>query len=248
MAAGTEQGLTEALKYDLRIMHETWMEFIFPRQRGAENTVLGKWEPQETGEVIAYRLWWSIGVPVISIVYPLVLMGYFVRYQARKINVTAARLGFFGVILVFTLLWGGLTALVYYELQWAFEDGAVAALTAASAVAVVSSALSYTFWRLGGRFTTVFFAYPFAMTAIFLPPVVAALFWEPLADVILEPSENMATWMFQTGPDEITDPLGERFDRQAYHHVIIWFGISVPVGWVLGILVALADLVRPKSE
>ena len=50
MAAGNEQTLVEAIKYDVRVMHETWMEFVFPRQRDAADTVLGKWEPEETGE------------------------------------------------------------------------------------------------------------------------------------------------------------------------------------------------------
>jgi len=248
MAAATEQGLSDAIKYDLRVMHETWMEFVFPRQRGAENTVLGKWQPEETHEVFTYRLWWWLGVPLISIVYPMVLLGYFLRHQTRRINVTAARLGFFGVVLLFTLLWGGLTAIVYIQLQSALEPGAVTALTAASIVAVASSALSYIFWRVGGRGTTVLLAYPFAMTAIFLPPVVAALFWEPLGEVIIQQGEDLFTWVFQSGPDEIMEPLGDRFDRQEYHHAIIWFAVSFPVGWVVGTLVTLADLIRPKGE
>lgn len=248
MAAANEQGLADALKYDLRVMHETWMEFFFPRQRGAEGTVLGKWEPQETSEVVTYRLWYWLGVPIISFVYPLVLMGYFLRYQTRKINVTADRLGLVGVVLVFTVLWGGLTALVYIQLQGALEPGAVAGIGAASGVAIFASVLSYGFWRLGGRGTTVLFAYPFAMTALFLPPVVAALFYAPLGDVIIEEGDDLFRWMFQTGPDVITEPLGEEFDRQQYHHAIIWFIISFPVGWIIGLLVTLADLIRPKEE
>ncbi len=248
MAAGNEQGLVDAIRYDLRVMHETWMEVFFPRQRGAADTVLGKWKPESTGEVITYRLWSGIGVPVVGVVYPLVLLGYFIRYQTHKINVTASRLGFFGIILLFTLLWGGLTALVYVELQGALEDGAVVGIAAASTVAVVSAALSYIFWRLGGRFTTVFLAYPFAMTALFLPPVVAALFYEPLGEVIIGQGDDLFRWMFRTGPESLTEPLGDRFDRQEHHHAIIWFIISFPVGWVLGILVTLANVIRPKGE
>jgi MFS family permease len=30
--------------------------------------------------------------------------------------------------------------------------------------------------------------------------------------------------------------------------VLMWFGIAVPLGWLLGILVTLADLVRPKGD
>ena len=250
MAAGNEQTLVEAIKYDVRVMHETWMEFVFPRQRDAADTVLGKWEPEETGEVISYRLWSALGVPVVSIVYPLVLLGYFFRYQTRKINVTAVRLGFVGVVLIFTVLWGGLAALVYFQFQWAFSSNGPVAIAAASAVAIVSSALSYGFWRLDGRPITVLFAYPFAITAIFLPPVVAALFSTYLADLILTRSDSLASWFVNEGPSVfgLIDYLEENFERQAYHHVIIWFVVSFPVGWILGLIVTLADLVRPKGE
>jgi hypothetical protein len=249
MAAGTEQGLVDAIRYDVRVMHEAWMEFVFPRQRGAADTVLGKWQPEETGEVIAYRLWSVLGVPIVSVVYPLVLLGYVFRYQTRKINVTAVRLGFVGVVLVFTLLWGGLAALVYLQFDWAFQEDGPLAIVAASAVAIVSSALSYLFWRLDGRPITVLLAYPFAMTAVFLPPIVAALFSTALADIIVA-SDSLASWFVNEGPDPwgVVDYLEENFDRQEYHHVIIWFAVSFPVGWILGTIVTLADLVRPKEE
>jgi hypothetical protein len=249
MSAGNEQGLVEAVQYDVRVMHETWMEFLFPRQRGAADTVLGKWEPEETGEVITYRLWSALGVPVISIVYPLVLLGYFFRYQTRRINLTAARLGFVGVVLVFTVLWGGLAALAYFQFSSAFSEDGTIAIAAASAVAVLSSALSYLFWWLDGRPITVLFAYPFALTAIFLPPVVAALFSTALADIIVA-SDSLASWVVNEGPDlyGVIDYLAENFERQAYHHVIIWFVASFPVGWILGTITSLAYLLRPAEE
>jgi hypothetical protein len=28
----------------------------------------------------------------------------------------------------------------------------------------------------------------------------------------------------------------------------MWFGIAVPVGWFLGVVVTVADLVRPKGD
>jgi hypothetical protein len=249
MSAGSEQGLTDAIKYDVRVMHETWMEFVYPRQRGAEDTVLGKWQPEGTRQTLFYRLWSALGVPVVSIVYPLVLLGYFLRFQTRKINVTAVRLGFFGVVGMFLLLWGGLAAVIYFQFQDALTEGGATAVAAASGVAILSSALSYLFWRLDGRPITVLFAYPFAVTAIFLPPVVAALFSAALGDVILDSSDSLATWYVDEGPDPygVVDYLVENFDRQEAHHVIIWFAISVPVGWILGILVTLADLIRPTD-
>jgi len=249
MAAGNEQGLADAIRYDVKLMHETWMELRFPRQRGAADTVLGKWQPDTTFEVVSYRLWSALGVPVVSIVYPLVLLGYFFRYQTRKINVTAVRLGFFGVVLVFTILWGGLAAIIYLQFGDALDTGGKTAVAAASGVAVLSSALSYGFWRLDGRPLTVLFAYPFAITAIFLPPIVAALFSTALADIIVA-SDSLASWFVNEGPSlwGAIDYLEQNFERQAYHHVVIWFAVSFPLGWILGTIVTLADLVRPTSE
>ena len=248
MAAGTEQGLGDAIRFDLRRMHETWMEVFYPRQRDAQSTVLGKWRPDEGLQLYLYKLWSALGVPVVGILYPVVLFGYFVRFQTRRVNVTAVRLGFVGVVLLFVLLWGALSALVAFPLAGQVDSGGVTAIVAASGVAVLSAALAFGFWVLDGRPVTVFFAYPFAMTAIFLPPVVAALYSEAIAEIVLTRSDSLATWSLDQMPQVVHDFFVEEFDRTEFAHVIIWFGVSVPVGWVLGIVVTLADLVRPTAD
>ena len=246
----TQEGLVGAIKIDLVRLHETWMEFIYPRQRGAENTVLGKWTPDGGAEAFFYRLWSAVGVPVVGLVYPLVLLGYFIRFQSRRVNVTAERLGLVGVLLLFVLLWGALSTLVRFVAPGSFVSGGVVAVLAASAVAVVAAGLSYGFWRLGGRLTTVLLAYPFAMTAIFLPPVVAALYSTALADVVLSGTDSLAVWFVQEGPDlfGLTDYLVAEFDLEGVAYVLLWFAIAVPLGWLLGGVVTLADLVRPTPE
>jgi len=248
MAAGTEQGLADAIRFDLSRMHETWMEVFYPRQRDAEDTVLGKWTPDGGLQLYLYRLWSAVGVPVVAVLYPIVLFGYFVRFQARRVNLTAARLGFVGVVLLFVVLWGGLSALVYFELSEMFSAGGVVAIAAASGVAVISAALAFGFWVLDGRPVTVLLAYPFAMTAIFLPPVVAALYSEAVAEVVLTRSDSLASWSLDRIPALIETYLVENYDRDKFAHVIIWFAVSFPVGWILGIVVTLADLVRPTAE
>jgi len=248
MSAGTEQSVVDAAKIDVKLLHETWMEVVYPRQRGAEGTVLGKWEPDGGLSLSLYKLWSTLGVPIIGLLYPLVLFGYFIRFQTRRVNVTAVRIGFLGVVGLSLILWGALSALAYFQFSEYFE--AVIPIVAASGVAVVASALAYGFWRLGGRVTTVLFAYPFAMTAIFLPPVVAGLFSTTLADLALDRSDSLARWFVFEGPDlfGVVDYLVENFERDQFAHVIIWFGVSVPLGWILGIVVTLADFVRPTGE
>lgn len=249
MAAANEPGLLDLVRIDLVRMHETWMEFLYPRQRGAADTVLGKWQPEEGIQAALYKLWSALGVPVVGIVYPLVLLGYFFRFQTRRLNVTAVRIGAVGVVGLFVVLWGALSALAYFQLDMA-TNGAVAVL-AASITAVISAGLSFLFWYVDGRFTTVVFAYPFAMTAIFLPPVVAALYSEALGAVILSGTDSLQLWLLENGPavvDGVKNYLVENYDLEGIYYVVLWFGISVPLGWVLGIVVTLADVVRPTAE
>jgi hypothetical protein len=248
MAAGTEEGLVDAIRFDLRRLHETWMEFVYPRQRGAEDTVLGKWRPDDGLSRYLYRLWSAVGTPVVALVYPLVLLGYFVRFQTRRLNVTAVRLGLLGVVALFILVWGGLSALVAFPLSDALSSGGVVAVVAASGVAVLSAALAFGFWVLDGRPVTVLFAYPFAMTALFLPPVVAGLYSEAVAEVVLARSDSLASWSLDRMPPLVETYLAENFERDGLAHVIIWFCVSVPVGWLLGFVVTLADLVRPTAD
>lgn len=250
MSVGNEGGTVGAIKFDLRVMHETWMELLYPRQRGAADTVLGKWKPETTLQVTLYRLWYGFGIPVVGVIYPTVLLGYFLRFQTRRVNITAERLGVLGVLGLFILLWGGLSAVVF-QFSGIFDAGAVTAILAASGVAVVSAGLSFGFWRLGGRITTILFAYPFAMTALFLPPVVAALFVPALTEAIIDPVDDFISYLVvDVGLDQLgpVDWLNDRYDRQPHHHAVIWFVVSFPVGWILAIPVTLADLIRPKGD
>jgi hypothetical protein len=49
-------------------------------------------------------------------------------------------------------------------------------------------------------------------------------------------------------PALIETYLVENYDRDEFAHVIIWFAASFPVGWILGTVVTLADLVRPTPD
>lgn len=246
MSAGSQTGIVGGIRYDVQRMHETWMELFFPRQFEASNSVLGKWEPQTAREKVTYNSWYYLGVPIIALFYPLVLTGYFLRFQTRRLDRTAMRLGTIGVAVLLLLFWGGLTA--YARLQ--FTPAGFFAVAAASIVAIVASVLALLFRRVGGRVTTVVFAYPFAMTAVFLPPVVAALYSPTVADYILPQSENIAIRLLN-GPLAfvgLEEYLRRTYDLRGVAYAGMWFGIAVPVGWLLGILVSLADLVRPTAD
>ncbi|GAB7092041.1 hypothetical protein JCM18237_23120 [Halorubrum luteum] len=247
-------GLLEALLLDVVRLHETWMELVFPRQLDP-STVLGKWQPETTPQTVAYYLWAAIGAPLVAVAYPLLLVGFATRFYAAKLDSAVARFGIAGAVIVATVLWGTLTLVTHLQLP--FDD--VIAVGAASVVAIVSAALAAGFSKVGGRFVSVLLAYPFAMTAIFLPPVVAALVTPTLEQIILPPSYDLARWILDTflsvgGINEWLrgafdlETFGEQWGLPGLGYVLMWVGISIPLGWFLGLLVALADLIRPKPD
>ncbi len=242
MAGG---GLTEGIKIDVVRLHETWMELVFPRQRTAVHQVLGKWRPRTRGDKIKYRLWAILGAPIVGFLYPFLLAGFAVRFNARRFDSATARLGILGVVVLTALLWGVLTALARVRLEF---DGFLA-VGAASTVAVVSAGIAVVFSRVGGRGTTVFLGYPFAMNAIFLPPVVAALY-DPSLSGVLDRSELLAIFLLDNVlyVYGINEYLRASFSLEGIGVVLMWIGIATPVGWFLGLLVTLADLIRPRSK
>lgn len=246
---GTDEraGVVDGIRVDVTRLHETWMELLFPRQRGANHSVLGKWKPTTTADVVKYRLWSALGVLVVAIGYPLALIGFAARFYSRRIDSGATRIGALGVLLLSVVVWGALTAAA--RVRFGATAEGFYAVAAASVVAVISAVLAYGFTRLDGRPVTILFAYPSAMTAIFLPPVVAALFSPAIAEAVIPGSETLAIWLLDNvAPDSVASYLRGNFDLEGLMYVVMWFGIAVPLGWFLGILVTLADVVRPKHE
>jgi len=238
--------IVEAVKVDLERLHETWMELVFPRQRGAEDTVFGKYTPDSSMGMAGYRAWGVVGMVALSVLYPLAVLGFATRFYVRRIDSAATRLGLVGVILLTALVWGGLTVVSYVR----FPFQGFLAVGSAGAVATVSAALSVVFARVDGRPVTVLLAYPFAVTAIFLPPVVAAFYSPALATVIFPNSESIAEWVLDNllSYGGLAAYLRESFELTGLAYVAMWLGISFPVGWFFGTVVTLANLVRPTEE
>jgi len=247
MAAGN-QSVVDAIRVDLRKFHETWMGLVFPRQRGNQHSVLGKWKPDTTREKVTYNSWSAMGAAVIAVLYPMALFGVIVRFHARKIEFSIEKLGAIGVFLLAVLVWGGLSALVKLQLDFPVEEAN--AIVAASVVAILATGLALIFRAIDGRPVTVIFSYPLAMTAIFLPPLVAALLSDQIAQFTIIYSEEIGVFI----QDDILARVGlkqyfvDNFERDGGAYVIMWMIISVPVGWVLGIMVTLADFIRPKED
>ena len=247
MATRSDPGLVEAVMIDLRELHITWMSLAFPRQREGRHSVLGAWRPKSLPGRSAYRLWSAIGVLALALIYPFTLLGFATRFHVRRIDSAAASLGIVGVVLLSLLVWGVLSAATYLS-QASFQG--FVAVAAAGLVATVSAALAIVFSKIGGRFTSVVLAYPFGMTALFLPPVVAALYSPAVASLVLTRSDSIAIWLLDNVLvyGGLAEYLRARFELAGLAYVGMWFGIAVPLGWFFGILVTLANAVRPTGE
>jgi len=189
----------------------------------------------------------------VLIGYPLLLVGYGTRFYAVKLDSAATRLGILGAVLVSVVVWGVLSAVASYQFGTvgtvSLNAEGFLAVVAASVVATVSAVLAVLFSRVGGRGTSVLLAYPAAMTALFLPPVVAALFEPTLQETIFPWSEDLAIGILD-GPLSVgglNEIIREQFTLEGTGYVLMWLSLSVPLGWFLGGLVAFANIIRPKD-
>lgn len=238
-------GVVGAVRTDVQRLHGAWMELVFPRQRGRGHSVMGKWKPETLVQKIGYYCWSTLGALGLVLLYPLTVVGLATRYYASKLDSTRTRLGVAGVTAIALLGWGTLTVIAHIQLEF----GPFLAIAAASGVATVSTTFAAVFSKVGGRAVSVVLAYPFAMTALFLPPVVAALVTPSLEGIVLEPSYEFAVWALDNvlvvgGLNEF---LRANYELEGAAYAAMWIGISFPLGWFFGLVVALANLVRPSG-
>lgn len=237
--------LRSRVRTDLSVLHDGWLTLGFPGRRN-HHPALGEWSPSTTVGQAAFWLWAALGVPVVAAVYPLALVGFAVRFYIRRLFRTAVSLGWVGVAVGTTVAWSVFTAGV-----WLLDvpSEGVRAVAAGGGVAVASAVLSTTIARRGGRLSTVVFAYPLGVTALLLPPVVAAFYWPPLADSVFPNSYALAIWLLDNplSVAGVASFLRDNFRLAGLGYVGMWTGLATVVGWLLGLFVTLADLVRPTE-
>ena len=240
-----QYGFVSGVQADVAQLHEHWMAVVFPRVQQT-HSVVGRWRPDGPLKQGAFYLWGFLGALALVLTYPFLLLGFGTRFYTRKLDSTATRLGTVGVVGLTALAWGLLTAFVW--LRSTFSAEAFVAVAAASVVAVLSAGLAALFTKFGGRAVTVLLAYPAAMNALFLPPVVVALYSPTLAGTVLTESTTLAKWLLDNVlvAGDLNTMIREQFELEGAAYVAMWFGIALPVGWFLGLVVTLADVVRPK--
>jgi hypothetical protein len=222
------------------------MGLAFDQYRHSAHPVLGAWRPTSRLGSVWFRVWSLLGWLVVIPIYPVVLTGFVVRFHVHRMDRFAKRVGIIGLILTSLLVWAALTAGAYLR---DFSVDGLIALIAAAGVATISAVLARLFSSWDGRPLSILLAYPFGVTAVFLPPVVAALYSETVAAVVLQKSDVLAIWILDSilTIGGLNTLLRATFDLVGLAYVGMWFGLAIPVGWVLGLVVALADLVRPAG-
>jgi hypothetical protein len=248
------------LRHDVQRLHRGWMDLLFPRQFGDEHPVLGRWRPETQGEHARFWPWWVLGAIVVGVGYPLALCGFAIRFYSRKVDRLAVAVGVVGVLAATAITWGVLALFVRLQLS----NAAFLAVVAAGITATISAgvALLFTWWD--GRLATVGVAYPAAVTTIFLPPVVVALFSTGVASDLYPIGEGVARFVFEAIlPAGMEERLRGTYDFDPGRgisaedgplvltlgtaQVLLWLAISVPLGWTIGLLVTLAEFVRPSG-
>jgi hypothetical protein len=147
-----------------------------------------------------------------------------------------------GITCVF---WG--ISIIYGMVQ--FGPTGLVALVSASAIAVMTAAVATLFYHAPGRIKTVSLAYPFVFNTIFLPATAIALY-EPALDGLLAQNIQIAEFIASS----ILGPLGVEmffrttFDLNGGAHLLMWFAISFPIGWTIGLVVVGVEEVRNRIE
>lgn len=241
---GTSRDLLTAVQVDLARLLAAWRDLAFDRPTNEYAT--RRWRPNGVVKHVAYTIWSILGAVLIAIVYPFAALGFWIRYVARQVDRVVAGLGVLVIGGTVALLWGALSALAWNRLPAA----GFRAVLAASIAATVSVACSWAFAHYRSRTLTLVLAYPFAVAAVFLPPVTAALYSPTFGSVVLSGSTSLAAWLLNTvlAVGGLGEAIHQHFNLAGFAFVGMWFGFAVPIGWAFGLLVTLADAIRPRER
>ena len=241
----TDSQLVTAIKADLVWLLTAWRKLLFSVESHS-HPARSSWRPETTRDRLAFWVWSGLGAVLIAAAYPFAVAGFWARYVTRRLNRIATGLGLVAILAVVGVAWGALTLLAWGQLP---ASGFAAVLTA-SVVATISTALAWGTTRAGGRRLTLVAAYPFAVAAIFLPPVTAALFSPTLGEVILPRSTSLAAWLLDNllVVGDLNTIIRQQFNLSGAAFVGMWAGLAVPIGWGLGLLVTFANAVRPRAD
>lgn len=216
------------------------MSAIFDDQK-QPHPVAGVKMPKGRVQMSIYLIWSFLGYPASVAGYLLAVVGNILKIFVDRIVSKADDWGISSVFLLLLLLWVSIGVAVLYFYQQ--EDAIAFALS--STIGLLSLIIAFVAREIGSSKTTVLVAYPAAYTAIFLPPVSAALIVPEIASTVLPLSTDVANYILNSAIvfDSLEDSLRSTFNLIGFSHLILWTAISVTLGWFTGICVKSAELV-----
>jgi len=232
-----------AIRADLTQLLSGWRGLVFAQRSTAYAAGTDQWRLDTPWKRVGFGVWSLLGAVLLPILYPFVAFGFWVRYVTRRIDRTIASLGILAVVGGVAAVWTGLTVVAWAR----FQASGFQAVLAASLVATASVGLSWAASRTGSRPVTLLVAYPFAVSAVFLPPVTAALYSPVLGSVIIPESVSLANWLLRNPLRlfGVSTFFSRQFTLTGLGFLWMWLAIAIPTGWVLGALVTAANAVRP---
>lgn len=166
--------------------------------------------------------------PPIWRVWVGAFLGWLQKWQ-MLINVHARSMIL--VTLVAAVIWG--IGLVYGAAR--FGVSGFVALFGASLIAVISASIAVLFFLVPGKRKTIGLAYPFTLNVVLLPPLIIA-YYEPILAFVWDYSTQTAIWILDTFLHyyDLNTYLRQNYTMTNRLYILMWFGISYPVGWILG--------------
>lgn len=233
-----------SIRRDINTVHSYWMSTMFDDQK-QPHPVAGKKIPTGKVQTSIYLIWSILGYPVSAIGYLLAVVGNILKIFVDRIVSKADDWGISSVFLLALLMWLSVGIAVFYFYQQ--EDAIAFAIS--STVGLLSLVISFVAREIGSAKTTVMVAYPTAYTAVFLPPVSAALIVPEIASTVFPLSTDVANYILNSVIvfDSIEDSLRSTFNLIGFSHLILWTAISITLGWSTGICVKSAELVYSDS-
>lgn len=229
---------------DVMTLHRIWMSMLYKRQSNP-HPVAGRFQPSEKGQKMVYFLWYSIGLPVSIAGYLLALLGKVLKIFVDKIVEKSEDLGLDTTLLVSAVAWIAVASVIYFI--YGQEDAVAFGIS--SIIAILSIIIAFLSRWYGTTKYTILISYPATYTAIFLPPVSAALIVPEIANIVLPFSVDVTNTILNTAIffEPLESMLITTFELEGTSHLVLWFLISTVLGWFTGVCVKLAELVYKNA-
>lgn len=225
---------------DFKSIHAHWMDILYDRYSDP-HPVLGSETPEtKTGRALK-GTWFTIGVVLSIILYPIVLTGLILRFVIiKKLNRFISNNGMLVALVSVFILWFSLIGISYH-----IEGIETAtAMAVASTITFASSVVSYFSRKIGGRLSTILLSYPLAYTAILLPPITFSIIHSGYGQELLLLTEEAVHWFQDVASRQLDLGRSVPKDLVKYGHIAPWVIVSFVLGSITGLIVSISRLLK----